>query len=202
MGEPKPLASLSSSLLARKGQARPAMRPQGFANFAERMANGQDDLGWNDMGHEAPRGFEVHREEPLPAVVHQQAALAEEYAAHDLMLPHPLTGFAASEAPATPAAREIHPVPALPLPLLPLPTIAIARVKQAAKGRTTKAAFTLRLDPDRHLRLRLACAIGRVSAQAMVTRALDQYLGGQPEIDALARETPAASRLGRQGQEP
>ena len=188
MGEPKPLASLSSSLLARKGQARPAMRPQGFANFAERMANGQDDLGWNDMGHEAPRGFEVHREEPVPAVVHQQAALAEEFAAHDLMLPHPLTGFAASEAPA--------------LPPLPLPTIAIARVKQAAKGRTTKAAFTLRLDPDRHLRLRLACAIGRVSAQAMVTRALDQYLGGQPEIDALARETPAASRLGRQGQEP
>ena len=31
MSIPKPLASLSSGLLARKGGARPAMRPQGFA---------------------------------------------------------------------------------------------------------------------------------------------------------------------------
>ena len=30
MGEPKAFASLSSGLLARKGAARPAMRPQGF----------------------------------------------------------------------------------------------------------------------------------------------------------------------------
>jgi len=30
MSEPKPFASLSSGLLARKGHARPAMRPQGF----------------------------------------------------------------------------------------------------------------------------------------------------------------------------
>jgi len=30
MNEAKPFASLSSTLLARKGQAKPAMRPQGF----------------------------------------------------------------------------------------------------------------------------------------------------------------------------
>jgi hypothetical protein len=50
LGTPKPTASLSSSLLARKGQARPAMRPQGFVGM--NAATAQDDLGWNDMGDE------------------------------------------------------------------------------------------------------------------------------------------------------
>ena len=51
MGEPKAFASLSSGLLARKGAARPAMRPQGFGQ----VGAGLDDLGWNDMGFEAPK---------------------------------------------------------------------------------------------------------------------------------------------------
>ena len=50
MGQPKPLASLTATLLARKGQARPAMRPQGFGGFNPATF---DDLGWNDMGSEA-----------------------------------------------------------------------------------------------------------------------------------------------------
>ena len=85
-------ASLSSGLLARKGTARPAMRPQGYTGF--------EDLGWNDMGH-AP-GAPVHVEEeeadeaahrvpssiaaltPLPrgdepSVVAQQRAIAESF---------------------------------------------------------------------------------------------------------------------------
>jgi len=46
MNDARPYASLSSGLLARKGTAKPAMRPQGFSgNF--------EDLGWNDMGHGA-----------------------------------------------------------------------------------------------------------------------------------------------------
>ena len=44
--EAKPFASLSSGLLARKGAARPAMRPQGFGQ----VGNGLEDLGWDDMG--------------------------------------------------------------------------------------------------------------------------------------------------------
>ena len=43
IGQPKPQASLSSSLLARKGQARPAMRPQGFSGFGN-LADAIDDL--------------------------------------------------------------------------------------------------------------------------------------------------------------
>src|SRR3712207_4302183 len=49
--EPKAFASLSSGLLARKGTARPAMRPQGFGQGGSNL----DDLGWNDMGFDAPR---------------------------------------------------------------------------------------------------------------------------------------------------
>ena len=52
MGEPKAFASLSSGLLARKGAARPAMRPQGFGG---QTGAGLEDLGWNDMGFEPPK---------------------------------------------------------------------------------------------------------------------------------------------------
>ena len=52
MGEPKAFASLSSGLLARKGGARPAMRPQGFGG---RTGAGLEDLGWDDMGFEPPK---------------------------------------------------------------------------------------------------------------------------------------------------
>ena len=46
MTEARPFASLSSGLLARKGAAKPAMRPQAFGNIGASL----DDLGWNDMG--------------------------------------------------------------------------------------------------------------------------------------------------------
>ena len=60
MNEPKPFASLSSGLLARKGAARPAMRPQGFGQ----MGGGNlEDLGWNDMGFEPPKPAAAPRDE-------------------------------------------------------------------------------------------------------------------------------------------
>lgn len=52
--------------------------------------------------------------------------------------------------------------------------------------RTRPAAFTLRLDPDRHLRLRLACALRARSAQSLVTEAVDRLLADLPEVEALA----------------
>ena len=80
MGEPKPVASLSSGLLARKGHAKPAMRPQGFGGFGG--FGGQDDLGWNDMGHDVPKavafptGAELDESaipaQPVPPVVLQR----------------------------------------------------------------------------------------------------------------------------------
>jgi hypothetical protein len=62
------------------------------------------------------------------------------------------------------------------------------RTPRAAPGTKGKAAFTLRLDPDRHLKLRLACAVDGRSAQMLVTEALDKLLGDMPDIDNLAQK--------------
>ena len=98
MADPKPFASLSSGLLARKGAARPAMRPQGFG---AQSGAGLEDLGWNDMGFEPPKASDPPRDEshdafgedvvghpryhptgltPVQSPVHtQQAEIAERY---------------------------------------------------------------------------------------------------------------------------
>jgi len=60
---------------------------------------------------------------------------------------------------------------------------------ETAAGR--KAAFTLRLDPERHLKLRLACAVDARSAQALVIDALDRLLDAMPELDSLAQGAAA-----------
>src|SRR3546814_19215476 len=52
MGEPKPLASLSAGLLARKGGARPAMRRQPLGSGPEPLnSGGYGDLCENAMGY-------------------------------------------------------------------------------------------------------------------------------------------------------
>ena len=77
MSEPKPFASLSSGLLARKGAARPAMRPQGFGQIGGNL----EDLGWNDMGFEAPKPVEAPRDA-------DHDAFGEEIAEHPALHGH------------------------------------------------------------------------------------------------------------------
>ena len=60
----------------------------------------------------------------------------------------------------------------------------------AAPGSKGKSAFTLRLDPARHLKLRLACAVDGRSAQQLVTDALDQLLQAMPELESMAEKAP------------
>ena len=157
MSEPKSFASLSSGLLARKGAAKPAMRPQVFSSV-----NVHDDLGWNDMGYPGNRPaapVELVPADAVPPVVIQQANLAEKLNAEPVKEP-------------IEEARQAE-------------IVSISRAKPGLIARA-KAAFTLRLDPERHLRLRLACAVDHRSAQQIVTQALDEYLQAMPEIDALA----------------
>ena len=183
MRESKSFASLSSGLLARKGAAKPAMRPQGFGNFGANL----EDLGWNDMGsHDEEFEPEPHhvpspvtaltpspaRPAPEPAVVVQQRVLQESYA------PEPEAELAAEP------AAEVQPEETATVFTLP-------RRRGEVKTGKAKAAFTLRLEAERHLKLRLACAITRQSAQQLVTGALDQYLNSLPELDALAGCLPA-----------
>jgi hypothetical protein len=220
MGEPKPLASLSSSLLARKGHAKPAMRPQGFGSFGS-FNSGQDDLGWNDMGHDVRQPVPIHQDihpQPVqdpPLVVLQREELAEElnvvpedFHAPEVLEPvEPEHQFAPEqiedvveeplvEEPLVEAEAEVEAEP-VPVVARPVPIVAVRRAHKAAKAakarKGSKAAFTLRLDPERHLKLRLACAVSRDSAQAIVTEALDQYLAGLPDIEELARKVPGST---------
>lgn len=57
MAAPRHPAQIDSALLARKGEARPAMRPHGTGDT--------DDLGWNDLG--API--------TVPTILHERAKL-------------------------------------------------------------------------------------------------------------------------------
>jgi len=178
MTEPKAFASLSSTLLARKGHAKPAMRPQGFSGFGMGTAlPSHDDLGWNDMGQEP-----YHQ--PQGTVDHQHSADVVPIVPE--LVPEPV---AAPEKPApvrqqAEIARELSPQPAT-VSAIPVEV----RKPRAAAGSKGKAAFTLRLDPDRHLKLRLACAVHHRSAQAIVAHALDVFLETQPEVAALAAAT-------------
>lgn len=243
MAEPKPFASLSSGLLARKGAARPAMRPQGFGAAGA----GLEDLGWNDMGFEPPKPAHTPAPDadhdafgqvvpahphnlggltPVESPVHkQQAELTgrlssyspedageeEEEADETAELYEASQGYEVEEADesvgsyeleqpevelADSEALELRTVvePVAPTPPSPVveavraPASRRVRKPRSAAGSKEKAAFTLRLDADRHLKLRLACAIGGRSAQMLVTEALDQLLASMPELDAMAEK--------------
>jgi hypothetical protein len=207
--EAKPFASLSSGLLARKGAARPAMRPQGFGQ----AGNGLEDLGWDDMGFEPPKPVDADRDEehdafgddvvehprahptgltPVGSPVHdQQAEIAERFNGADeeeedeidetAELPE-LAELAELE---VEIVRELPKIVAAPI-VVPAPALRRAPRPRAAAGSKAKAAFTLRLDPERHLKLRLACAVDGRSAQQLVTDALDQLLERMPDLDGLA----------------
>ena len=224
MGEPKTFASLSSGLLARKGAARPAMRPQGFG---AQTGAGLDDLGWNDMGFEPPKpalspirdedhdafGEELPEQPlrnplaaltPIPSPVHdQQAELASRFAAHDEdgedengEYVDETAELYDPDAEESVEAEEREPAPVAIIPVrapAPAPATVRQRRPRAAPGTKGKAAFTLRLDQARHLKLRLACAVTGRSAQQLVTDALDQLLEGMPELDSMAERAPRKS---------
>jgi hypothetical protein len=71
--------------------------------------------------------------------------------------------------------------------------VTLPRRRGEIKTGKAKAAFTLRLEPDRHLKLRLACALTRRSAQQLVTEALDDFLNTLPELEAMAEHLPTES---------
>jgi hypothetical protein len=76
-----------------------------------------------------------------------------------------------------------------PRPVLapaPAPAPAPRRMRVPATPAGRRAAFTLRLDADRHLKLRLAATMQGVSAQALVTEALDRLLAEFEDLDVIA----------------
>jgi len=233
--EAKPFASLSSGLLARKGAARPAMRPQGFSQGS----NGLEDLGWNDMGFEPPKPADAERDEdhdafgedvvehprshptgltPVGSPVHdQQAEIVERFAESEeaedagedevgetaeLYEPdfEPELESDSDEADELPVMTPVLAKPVIQTLRVPTAAPAPRRAPRArsAPGSKGKAAFTLRLDPERHLKLRLACAVDGRSAQQLVTDALDHLLERMPDIDGLAQKAKRGGKTNEQ----
>jgi hypothetical protein len=159
-------ASLSPALLARKGGAKPAMRPQntGGVTDGKAAAANLEDLGWNDMGDD---------EQAQSARVLRIAPAAES------------TSIASVPSPVRATIDRI--AAKLEAPRDSLPSVALSTVRKAAND-SRRAAFTLRLDQERHLKLRLACTVRGRSAQQLVTDALDVLLAQMPEIDSLAAQ--------------
>lgn len=227
-------ASLGPSLLARKGGAKPAMRPQVAPLVADEAAiaalaeDHLEDLGWNDMGDTdqpdsrdfgatiVPINADVTSgdfagglgAEGGPIVRRQQRRLEERVLADAIMTgpedadpeydedEAPVYGEAfgdiddeseddsAAYAPLAPAHAPLaDPVMAAPAPRAPRAQ-GSGRLPAVQSGR--RAAFTLRLDADRHLKLRLAATMQGVSAQVLVTEALDRLLAEYDELDVIA----------------
>lgn len=147
--EARPAASLTASLLARRGAARPAMRRQPLGNLAVLPIT--EDLGWNDMGEDAQSaayGAPEPEETPAVSPINQQIqALAERINARP--------------------TRE-------------------TRRPATLTGDARKAAFTLRIDADRHLRLRLLSAVTNRSAQQLLIEALDALIARNDQLKDLA----------------
>ena len=219
MGEPKPLASLSAGLLARKGGARPAMRRQPLGSGpAPLNTGGYDDLGWNDMGYDVDPDQSAEPARMLdlkPLLTGSVPAhnVEAEHAVDDSAHPEPTQEFPGEFAGLTDDygadqfEAETHEVPevvrqqesliervaavARKVEARPAPAPKKEKAPRALRARE-KAAFTLRLDAERHLRLRLASAVTNRSSQVILTDLLDEYLASLPEIDAMASRLPAA----------
>jgi hypothetical protein len=211
MADAKPLASLTSGLLARKGGAKPAMRRQvslsggsDLGQMASHMA-GHDDLGWNDMGYDVnPDQSQANHSSdnrpmlsPMPSPVQSAAAAATASAAAPVVALYSKDSSEKSSETASPSLPEVvrqqaalqdH-VRTVDQPAL-IASVAPTRARTPRRQAGAKGtfAFTLRLDPDRHMKLRLASALKNVSAQNMLTQAVDQLLAAIPGLDAVAEQ--------------
>ncbi len=243
MSEPG-FASLGPTLLARKGGAKPAMRPQLaplVANEAEiaALADEQlEDLGWNDMGDGASdceSGADVVPINAAVAVAAADTAAAEspivrrqqrrleervladaamtgpEYAVENTFGEYAgqagetddvdygaWTADDAEEAEDEGYEDEFDAADYAPLAPVPAPVVSPVKARHAPRTAASRAvralvpaaerraAFTLRLDPERHLKLRLAATMQGVSAQALLTEALDAMLAEFDDLDVIA----------------
>ncbi len=189
----KPMASLSSGLLARKGQARPAMRSQGFGGFGG-VSQGIEDLGWNDMGTSEPVAAPVALA-PAPVDLAPVDLAPVDLAPVDLAKPAP----APEPVPTVLVQRELLTSQIASPEAKKSVSVATATRIRRETQHGGKAAFTLRVDADRHLRLRLASAITNRSSQDLITEALDALLGAVPEVEALVAQLPTATTPQRSG---
>ncbi|HEY1125102.1 MAG TPA: hypothetical protein VGE65_05680 [Sphingobium sp.] len=193
MAEIRPAASLTSGLLARRGDARPAMRRQAVSHLHLPLT-AHDDLGWNDHGEED--------EDTRPTVTSlgltppDQRAFVEEqddFGGDDVEVyvedQEPLSALSPITRHLEAIAQRLTTVgrdtSSKPISIrMPSPKPKKPKADPGLSGR--KAAFTLRLDGERHLRLRLLSALTHRSSQQLLLEALDALLAQHNKVEDLA----------------
>ncbi len=109
-------------------------------------------------------------------------------------VPGPVASPAIEQRQAIEASLNVTPLPEPAPTHQPLPThqpmstadsapvrrLAVPRAPRVKPGTRGCYAFTLRLDPERHMRLRLAAATHNLSAQQLLVQLLDQHLAKNP----------------------
>jgi hypothetical protein len=171
------------------------MRPQapGLATVnAQAAAQSLEDLGWNDMGEDDDASDHTAQVLQLTPAPHNPEAEAKT----DKGSPKPKVRSMHEELAARLAesGQDSGDIPAIPLRKREAVDREVAKPEKiAAESRVSaatrrRAAFTLRLDAKRHLKLRLASTVRNRSAQQLVTEALDRFLDAIPEIEALAAQ--------------
>ncbi len=166
---PKPAASLSSALLARKGAARPGQRYTQDMSFIEpvREATLQNSASENMV------------EQRIDFAVSTFPDVTQNIVANDVMLADQLiepidTDYMEQET--QPVLLPAKMTQQKPYVAQYISTEVRTPKTRYASGQKARCAFTLRLDPERHLKLRLISAHQHRSAQVIVTEALDRFL--------------------------
>ena len=143
---------------------------------AEAEAKAEDRIAAAQLAENAERlasGLGLHEPTEKPAVLRQQEEIETRLAAQITPAIEP-----------KPDHLEERSLPVEKPQITEKPQASVRR--RSSPNGSRRAAFTLRLDGDRHLMLRLACTVRNRSAQQVVTEALDRFLGDMPEIQALA----------------
>lgn len=170
---------------------RPQLQPlRAFQdNFQDNAARQLDDLGWNDMGAEADAAVVETPvvETPAPVEEVQTAeivALTPEIEIAPVPAPEVVQQLAKIAARVTGKSKALKPAKTASAKAESVKVDPGARRSALSDGR--RAAFTLRLDSERHLKLRLACVTSNRSAQQLVTEALDRLIADLPDVAELA----------------
>jgi len=211
----KAAASLTGSLLARKGAAYPAAysAPTPSPDNPDGASDASAARAYND-----PRVIASAPPAPVaPAAFSKPAQQQGDQLQDGRFAASPAT----SETPAKKRPLDMTPtgdtkpmvdtapvVDATPV-VDPTPTPETQPASNAGMGATDsvglpqtmdkmgRVRLSVRLDPDRYLRVKMASARTRWSAQDIVIAALDRYLGGKSESDSDAGENDNGGNHGK-----
>ena len=200
MPDIRPAASLTSSLLARRGDARPAMRRQPIAHLHLPTAP-HDDLGWNDIG-------DAHDYQPTVTSLSAMTPMGGmSYDDHDdIAEEQPEAQAAPQQTTVSPLTQHLEQIsqrltqaPPRETGFKPLVerTSTPTRAPRAELAANRKAAFTLRIDAERHLRLRLLSALVNRSSQQLLIEALDAMLASHDKVENLAGQVGEQAATGK-----